>query len=197
MKGVMDSLQEFNKLMEQVRGGSDEAARALFERYGGHVRRVVRRRLDQRLRGQYDSDDFTQAVWASFFATPVTTIDFTNPDDLVSFLASMAYNKVAEAYRRRIGAAKRDCRRERPLQQDHDEKSIAPRDPRQATPSQEAIANEHWEQLIADQPAHYRLALELLRRGHTHAETAARLGMNPKSIQRLLEKLNRGSPRHE
>ena len=68
---------------------------------------------------------------------------------------------------------------------------------RNATPSQVAVANEEWERLLEGQPAHYRLALELLRRGHTHAETAARLGLNPKQIQRLVQKLNRDPGSHE
>ena len=48
--------------MERVRSGSEEAAREMFDRYSGHIALVVRRRLDQRMRSQYDSLDFLQAV---------------------------------------------------------------------------------------------------------------------------------------
>jgi RNA polymerase sigma factor (sigma-70 family) len=183
--------------MERVRGGNPEAARELFDEYGGHVRRIVRRKLDMRLRTQFDSTDFTQAVWASFFATPADHFAFATPNALVAFLAGMAFNKVAEAYRNRVHAAKRDIMREQPLPTNETGESVGPSDPRQATPSQEAVANEQWERLLEGQPSHYRLALEMLRRGHTHAETAARLGLNPKQIQRLLQKLHRDPVDHE
>jgi RNA polymerase sigma factor (sigma-70 family) len=194
---MSDDTTEFSRLMERVRNGCPEAARALFERYGGHVRRVVRRKLHQRLRPQFDSTDFTQAVWASFFATPAERFAFDTADALISFLAAMAFNKVAEAYRNRVRAAKRDTRREQPLVTAEGDSADSPRDPRQPTPSQVAVANEEWERLIRGQPAQYRLALELLRRGHTHAEAAARVGLNPKAIQRLLQKLNHHPAHHE
>ncbi len=181
---------EFDLLMERVRAGSAEAARELLDRYGGHVRRVVRRKLHQRLRTQFDSTDFTQAVWASFFAAPAGDQSFDSPDALVAFLAGMAFNKVAEAYRSRVRAAKRCVYREEPLATEGVSESVGHRDLRQPSPSQVAVANEHWERLLQGLPAQYRLALELLRRGHTHAEVAARLGLNPKQIQRLLHKLN-------
>jgi RNA polymerase sigma factor (sigma-70 family) len=194
---MSDEPTEFRRLMKRVRTGCPEAARELFERYGGHVRRVVRRKLHQRLRPQFDSTDFTQAVWASFFATPADEFAFDTPDALVAFLAGMAYHKVTDAYRRRMRSAKCDARREVALPKDGLRGEGNLRDPRQQTPSQVAIANETWDRLLERQPSHYRLALELLRRGHTQAEAAARVGLDPRQIRRLLEKLNRDSCPHE
>ena len=54
------------QLMRSVREGSEDAARMLFDRYAPHIRRVVRRKLHQKLRPQFDSVDFVQDVWASF-----------------------------------------------------------------------------------------------------------------------------------
>jgi RNA polymerase sigma factor (sigma-70 family) len=192
-----DESTDFSRLMERVRAGCSDAARELFDRYGGHVRRVVRRKLHQRLRPQFDSTDFTQAVWASFFATPQERFAFDTPDALVAFLAGMAFNKVAEAYRNRVQAAKRDLRREQPLTGGTDDDALGPHDPRQPRPSQVAVANEAWERLQEGLPATYRLALELLRRGHTQTEAAARVGLNPKTLQRLLQKLRRESLHHD
>jgi RNA polymerase sigma-70 factor (ECF subfamily) len=191
----MSDLQvEFTLLMERVRAGSPEAARELFDRYSGHVRRVVRRKLHQRLRPQYDSLDFLQAVWASFFAESLERYTFTAPEELIGFLSQLAYNKVVDAFRQRVQTAKHNLNRTYSLERE-DGRSLDPEcsaddlSVRQPTPSQVAIANERWERLLQGQPPQYRQILELLRQGHTHREIADRLGLHPKTIQRLLQKL--------
>src|SRR3954451_7111593 len=107
--------EDFQQLMERVRAGSPEAAREVFELYSGHVRRVVRRQLHQRLRSQYDSLDLLQAVWASFFQVPVERYTFASPDDLIPFLSRLAYNKVVEVFRRHFQTGQRNLNREQPL----------------------------------------------------------------------------------
>jgi RNA polymerase sigma-70 factor (ECF subfamily) len=178
---------DFRGLMERVQSGSDEAARELFDRYSGHVARVVRRRLHPRLRTQYDSLDFLQAVWASFFTSPLHRV-LERPEDLVGYLSRMACNKIMDANRRRFGAQKADARRER---------SLAAPDggpgpevsARQPTPSQLAIAEESWEKLLKGQPPTLRRALEMLRQGHTYRDIADEVGLHPKALQRFLQKL--------
>jgi RNA polymerase sigma-70 factor (ECF subfamily) len=184
---------DFAGLMERVRAGCPRAAREVVDRYGDHLRRIVRRRLNQRLRTQYDSLDFLQDVWASVFTGPARWRSFATPADLLRFLARLASNKVVEAARRRLKTQKHDLKRERSLEHAvGDAASAAPIDPaaRQPTPSQVVMAAERWEGLLRGQPARYRHALELLRQGHTHTEVAEQLGFHPKLIQRLLRKLN-------
>jgi RNA polymerase sigma factor (sigma-70 family) len=185
----------FQELMERVRAGCPEAARTLFERYGDHIRRVVRRKLHQRLRTQYDSLDFQQAVWASFFTGEPVHQLFATPEELVAFLTKMAYNKVVDAFRKRMQTTRYDLSRtvslEEPAHAGPDAPTLAgtvaaP----QPTPSQVAIANERWELLNQKLPPQQRRVLDLLRRGYTHAEIAAQAGLHPKVIQRLLRRLN-------
>jgi RNA polymerase sigma-70 factor (ECF subfamily) len=180
-----DVATEFETLMARARAGSREAVDELYRLYGDHVRRIVRRRLHQRLRTQYDSIDFAQAAWASFVAVPAQRYDFQTPEDLVSFLCSIASNKVIEAYRQRLRSKKRDASRERPLNETKDQAALG-RDP---TPSQVVMADERWNQLVEGLPDTLRQALDLLRRGHTHQEIAERLGVHPKALQRLLRRL--------
>jgi RNA polymerase sigma-70 factor (ECF subfamily) len=168
--------------MRRVRAGSPDAVQDLFVRYSDDVRRVVRSRLHRRLRSRYDSLDFVQSVWASFLQIPADRYTFDSPDDLVGFLARVAYNKVVEVFRQHF-QAKRDVSREEGVAE-----ADEVRDPR-PTPSQVLIAEEHWERLLRNQPPHYRHILELLRQGYSHVEIADRLGLNPKLIQRLLHKL--------
>jgi RNA polymerase sigma factor (sigma-70 family) len=180
--------EEFRRLMARVRAGCEQAAQELFDRYSGHIARVVRRRLHGRLRTQYDSQDFLQAVWASFFAVPLDEYTFERPEDLVGFLARMACNKVIDVTRQRFGTVKHDINRERPL-------GCAPDGPleqvaaRQPTPSQEVMAEERWEQLLAGLTPRFRRVLELLRNGQTHQTIAQELGLHPKVIQRFLRQL--------
>jgi len=184
---MSESKEVFARLMERMRDGCPDAARELCERYSDHILRVVRRRLHQRLRTQFDSLDFTQAVWASFFTTAAQRCTFDDPDDLLGFLAQLATNKVAETFRSRMLTDKRNLSREVPLGGDALEGGAAPA--RQPTPSQELMARECWERLVAGQPEQYRQALELLRQGHSRQEIAERLHIHPKRLQRLLSQL--------
>jgi RNA polymerase sigma factor (sigma-70 family) len=183
---------QFDQLMERVSAGDPEAGRELFERYGDHVRRAVRKRLQQRLRRRYDSCDFTQSVWASFFQLPAERCLFPTPESLVAFLSRMASNKVMEATRRRIGTVNRDMEREQSLDAPHPEQGGNVGEAvhaRVATPSQYVIADERWQRIIRGLPPGHRRILELLRDGHSHVEIAETLGVHRKVIQRLLEHL--------
>jgi RNA polymerase sigma factor (sigma-70 family) len=189
---MSDKPDEFEALMRRVREGCPHAAREAVERFSPHVRRVVRRKLDPRLRDQFDSVDFMQSVWVEFFDSPARDKPFTSPARFIGFLARLARCKVINAYRRQFGAAKRGPQRaDVPV-----EGPEMARDHRGHTPSQVVMAREQWEHLLASQPPQFRVMLELLRQGHTHDEIAARLGLNPKSVQRFLRRLthNVGEP---
>lgn len=183
-----DPLVQFTALMQQVRAGSEDAARRILELYGEHIYRAVRRRLNRELRSRFDSGDFAQAVWASFFANREAAHRFDRPDALIAFLARMASNKIIDECRR-VGAAKRNISRERSLDGSSlaADQTIAGPEP---TPSQHAIAHEQWERMTAGQPSHYRRILELRAAGATHEEIAAELQVAKKTVQRVLDRLS-------
>jgi RNA polymerase sigma factor (sigma-70 family) len=183
---------EFEQLMQRVGAGSQDAARELFERYGHHVRRVVRKMLQHRLRRRYDSADFTQSVWASFFQVPAENYSFPTPESLVAFLSQIACNKVLEVTRKRLGTSCHNMEREQSLDTPHPEQGGNVGEAlhaRQASPSQYVIADERWQRMIRGLPPGHRRVLELLRDGHSHVEIAEKLGVDRKVIQRLLEHL--------
>src|ERR1051326_5719513 len=91
----------FAALMDRVRAGSQDAAWEIIERFGKQIKQVVRRRLNGLLRSQFDSTDFVQVVWLSFFRHPDMMRTFSSPSELASFLEVMARNKVTDETRRR------------------------------------------------------------------------------------------------
>ena len=184
----MENDQEFAILMERLRNGSEEAGRELFERYGTHILFVVREKMHGKLRPLFDSMDFSQDVWASFFALPHGQYKFSSPKDLIGFLVKIARHKVIDTMRQRLGTTKYDRKRENSLDGSvaHQAGELTARQP---TPSQVFVAREQWDRLQADTPVHLRPILELLLQGHTHKEVAQKLGMNEKTIRRLLRRV--------
>jgi RNA polymerase sigma-70 factor (ECF subfamily) len=181
---------EFALLMERIRAGCPQAAQEVFRRYSEHIRRIIRRHLHQRLRRQLDSTDFLQSVWKSFFQLP-EKYTFDSPEQLIAFLAAMAHNKVVDEFRRNLRSERHNVNRERPLPAASDSaQAQAVPAVRQPTPSEIAIAQEHWERLLKDQPPENRQALEMLRQGYSQREIAKQLAIHPKRLQRLLQKLS-------
>jgi len=188
--------EEFLDLMRRVQEGDEQAAEELYESYREHILRVVRRRLHHPLRNRFDSCDFVQSVWTSFFGRVTKTCQFDSPQALVAFLKKMALFKVVDAYRKGTQTARHNCSNERSL-------NDAPTEGREGapqaylaaptpTPSQEAAAQERWENLTQGKCELDRQILALRREGYTYEEIAARLKLSPKRIQRLLRRLEPG-----
>ncbi|MFL5241083.1 MAG: RNA polymerase sigma factor [Gemmataceae bacterium] len=181
---------EFQELMQRLRQGSDGAARELLNRYGPHIQQVIRQRLHRKLRPKFDSIDFTQAVWASFFADQARLKSFDSPETLTKYLGALARNKVVEAVRQRIHTGKFDVNKELPLQRPGSEPVPVPA--MQPTASQFVMAEEEWNRLARGQPPYKRQILSLLRQGYTHQEIAEKIGVNEKTIRRLVRQLHPG-----
>lgn len=191
MSDAVDESKTFAQLFESVRAGNDQAAWDLVETYGPHVMRAIRRTLSRELRGKFDSEDFAQAVWASFFSSLDHLDAMQQPQQLVGFLTTMARNKVVDEIRRRVQTQKYSIRREQPLWETQDaETGYQSRDPR---PSQMAIARERWLRMLHDQPEHYRQVMRLRLMGKTQRSIAVRLNLSEKTVQRVLEQLSKVS----
>ena len=81
---------DFCNLMRRLGEGSQEAAWELVDRYGEDIRRTVRRVLCIKLRPKFDSLDFVQLVWNSFFRARANFDRFHRPEELAAYLAAMA-----------------------------------------------------------------------------------------------------------
>ena len=182
-----ESLPAFGELLERARQGSDEAAWDLVEAYGPYVMRAIRRTLSREIRGKFDSEDFAQAVWASFFGSPEQYDGVTEPQQLVGLLAKMARNKVIDEMRKRFQTQKYAIRREQPLSDLADApRHLRSRDP---TPSQFAIARERWVQLLHAQSDRDRQIIRFKLMGKTHRSIAQQVGVSEKTVKRVLDRL--------
>jgi RNA polymerase sigma factor (sigma-70 family) len=178
---------QFDSLMQRVENGSDEAIRELLETYGSHILRTIRRRLSRHIRSQFDSGDFYQAVWASFFTNDQMP-KFATEEDLVTFLSRVAGNKVINECRKQLQTQKRDLTRERSLFDSATEKVI-PVAANCPTPSEVVVAKETVEQLVEGHPTVYRRILQLRTNGSTFEEIAGELGVNEKTVRRVVKRL--------
>ena len=187
----MDSLQpddEFGRLVRAWRAGSPDALGELFNRYSDPLRRVIRRRLSDKLRPQFDSLDFVQDVWASVVALPPERYTFTAPDDLIGFLLRVAGRKLIDVRRGQFEAESRNVGREERLPADADDSNAALRD-QAPSPSQLFIGQEKWDYLLAQLKPGQQAVLRCLREGYTQEEIAARLGIATRTVERIVRRL--------
>ena len=181
---------DFELLMNQVRDGSDSAAWDLVEQYGPYVLRAVRRNIRHEIRAKFDSQDFAQAVWTSFFDCSNQMRQVERPEQLVRLLATMARNKVIDEGRKRD--TKRYCVKNETSMNDLTHESNQGLKSKDPTPSQLAIVREKWEQVLDGQPSHYRRIAQLKLSGETNTAIAEKLGINEKTVRRVLKELFRG-----
>jgi len=188
--------ERFRHLIEQMRAGSADAAWELVELYGPHIRAVVRRMLDRRMRAVCDSEDFTQAVWASLIRVQDRLTEIDEPRRFVGLLAALARNKVVDEVRRRKGTQKNDVRRERSLD-DSRFNATSALAAAQPTPSQLLMADERMHQLLAGRPEMHQRVLELRAEGRSFTEIADILGINERTARRVVKRIQQESEEGE
>jgi RNA polymerase sigma factor (sigma-70 family) len=190
---MSDQQAEFDALMQQVLVGSDEAAAKLLREFEPVLLRAIRRRLDKRLRSKFDSIDFAQDVWASFFAQERAERQFSTAEKLLAFLTTVARNKVMDKSRQRMKLQKFNVKREQSL----DDSTKFDRDAlpgNQPTPSHIVMSQEEWSEFLRKQPPAHRHIFLLLRDGKSCAEIARELNLHPRYVQRVAERTMTGAP---
>ncbi len=170
-------------LFDLLARGDDEAAASVFRTYEPYLRMVVRQRLTPRLRAKFDSGDIVQSVW-------VDVLDhvregarrFEGPAQLRNFLVRATINRFID----RIRTHRRAVALERPMAS-NEVGQVA--DARGSSPSQVEQAEDLWRRMLELCPPPHRELLRMKRRGLPNAEIAARTGLNPGSVRRILAQL--------
>jgi RNA polymerase sigma-70 factor (ECF subfamily) len=152
---------------------------------------MVRRRLPARIRGQFDTDDFTQEVWSSVIADcRKRYVPFDQPNHLLGYLDAVVHNKVTQEFRRRTRTRKYDIAREEPLYIRKGDgvvpQELVGTDP---TPSEEVQAGERLEQMVTGRSPTEIQIVELRRDGLTFDEIGVKVGLHEKAVRRVIESL--------
>jgi RNA polymerase sigma-70 factor (ECF subfamily) len=180
---------DLGALLARIRAGDESAAHELLARYESQVRLVVRRQLPKLLRSRFDSLDFLQSVWGSFFRRMKSgPEDFEDPRSLVAFLARAARNKVIDEYRR-AASQKGNMRREEPLWVE----GYRPREIESQgdSPSEVVEAREQLGRLLDMVPEDRKAMVTLKAGGLSTREIGERLNVSERTVRRVLEDLRR------
>ena len=183
--------QSFLATIERVRRGDPKAAEELLRQYEPLVRRQVRMRLsDTRLTRLYDSVDYSQSVFASFFLRAVDgQFELKEPQDLLRLLVTMTRNKIADTARKQL-SDKRDGSRS-----DVDSQVFQAVPTSDASPSQVLSLRELLDQAQECMTPEESAVAALRRDGLSWDEVAERLGGTAQSrrmqFSRALERVVR------
>jgi RNA polymerase sigma factor (sigma-70 family) len=147
------------------------------------------------LRVKFDSQDFAQQVWASFFDDRRRLPEFKTPEDLIAYLQSMAQKKVVLEGRRQKNQV-HNVGLEVPIEEPSDLASKHPvsRDP---TPSAVAVYQEQFVRVALKQPSDQRRVAVLRLEGNTFGEIAEQLNINESTARKAMRKLKKTTPREE
>ena len=184
IRAMEQDWSDFEASMAAIRQGSETAIWRLIEAFGPHIRQVVRRRIDRRLRGRYDSMDFVQMVWVTFFREPEKIAQFRKPEELMRYLTTVAKNKVIEEIRH-SRTEKQDVSRERAIENEAEVEVSANTE----TPEQIAMAKEFWSQLMAGQSDRDKQIVQLRLSGKSYREIADQLEIHERTARKVIERL--------
>jgi len=180
---------DFGELLDRVQEGSAEAALELVQRYGAKLRRAVRRALNarRRLRSVFDSADFEQMVWGSFFRRSEELPQFDDDKQLLAFLTAMADNKVAKAARDRLSRQKHNINRECSLEESMEEARVVRDD--QTSTLESLMLREQLVRFLSRLCGRPRRIVELRLQGRSDAEIAEAMGVTERTIRRFWSEL--------
>jgi RNA polymerase sigma-70 factor (ECF subfamily) len=186
----MRSDAEISDLITRAIAGDEEAARDFLLEFEGELRIMVRGQLPRKMRSHFDSMDFVQATWQSFFCdVEGPPKEFENVRHLLGFLAGIVRNKVYEEHRRLTRTAKYAISKEERLYVRRDGREfgrefVSP----EPTPSQDVQASDRLAQLIAGFSPLEVQVITLRHQGLTFTEIAERTGLGERSVRRVIEK---------
>jgi RNA polymerase sigma-70 factor (ECF subfamily) len=177
--------EPLDRLLGQLCSGDPSAAAQVFVAYEPYLRKAVRRHLPAHLRAKFDSADVVQSVWVDVLrGFRQAGWRFADADHLRGFLFVATRNRLLD----RIARYQKAARREEPLNAaEHGRLPLSP----QPDPGEAAQTSDLWEWIVAQCPPEHRPILALRQQGYSLAEIAARTGLHPDSVRRILRTLAR------
>ncbi len=192
----MDSVtdQKTQHLVTLAKEGDQPAIEQLCRVYGERVRRIIRLRIDSKLRPKIDSVDVVQDALVLALAG-LKNFTYKDEGDFLRWLSRIAENKLRDILDK-FHAEKRDIRREIPFKRERmntDDGSLGIAGPLQTTtPSVLLVRKEQLDRLeraIDDLKPEYREVIFLSRIERlSHEEIAVKLGKTKGAVAMLLSR---------
>jgi len=179
-------------LVALAKEGDEAAVGQLCSVYGERVRRIIRLRLDQKLRPKLDSVDVVQDALI-LALDGLKDFTYKNEGDFLRWLSRIAENRLRDLVDK-FHADKRDVHKEIPFKKkgrSTESGSVgAPEPIRDTTPSvivSKKEALDRLEKALDELKPEYKEIIVLKRiEGLSHAEIAERLGKNTGAVRMLL-----------
>jgi RNA polymerase sigma-70 factor (ECF subfamily) len=179
-------------LVALAKQGDEPALNQLCSVYGERVRRIIRLRLDRKLRPKLDSVDVVQDALI-LALDGLKDFTYKNEGDFLRWLSRIAENRLRDIFDK-FHADKRDIHKEMPFRKEGSNASGgsvgAAGAMRTTTPSvimRKREALDKLEQALDKLKPEYKRVIVLKRiEGLSHAEIAARLGKNTGAVRMLL-----------
>jgi len=182
--------QDITELMERVRKGDEDAARAVFFRHVERLISLARSRLSTRLRRRVDAEDIVQSALGSFLRhAKEGRYTFEESGDLWRLLVVITLNKLRQKVEFHQ-AGKRRFDQEQSVRPGDSSKSFyfeaASREP---APGDETALLEEIEQLTEGLDEVQKRILELRLQGFQLAEIAEDVGRSERTVRRVMDKV--------
>jgi RNA polymerase sigma-70 factor (ECF subfamily) len=181
-------------LVALAKEGDQSAIDQLCRVYGERIRRIIRLRIDSKLRPKIDSVDIVQDALVLALAG-LKDFTYRNEGDFLRWLSRIAENKLRDILDK-FHAEKRDIRREIPFKKERmstDGGSLGVAGPLQTTtPSVLLVRKEQYDRLekaIDELKPEYREVIFLSRIERlSHTEIAAKMGKSKGAVAMLLSR---------
>jgi DNA-directed RNA polymerase specialized sigma24 family protein len=174
-------------LLRRAQDGSDEAARAVFDRCRQPLLAVIRKVIRRPIRRLYDSDDFLLSTFKEIFTRHFSDEVLCNPDTLWPYLKRIAENKVRDVEHKYLVSESYRIDRDVPLHQLAEDQ--VPKS-REFSPDEmlifKELVEERLEHLIQQLPVLLQNVVDLLLEGNSGIEIAVLLGIEPKRVYRAI-----------
>ncbi len=168
-------------LIERIRGGDDDAATALYERYADRVKWFVQSRASDQLKHQVEPEDIVQSIFKSVFRG-MESRGYEAPEGgtLWHLIAVVAIHKVRKNVSRRL-AAMRDVRRTESLESLDFEQAGA----FESKQEMEVAVREAIECLSPQE----QTVVNLRMQNYSVEEIAKQIGCSPRTVERRLQQV--------
>jgi RNA polymerase sigma-70 factor, ECF subfamily len=193
---TMPDPSQTSDLVARWRGGDQDAARLLFDRYVERLVALARRRIGPRLASRVDPEDVVQSVFRTVFGRLKDgQFRVEEQDDLCKLLMRVTVNKALRQVEFH-GAGKRDMTRESPQTEESPEHVMKVLD-REPAPETVAAFVDELEHFLNQLNPLERQVVELRLEGHTNEEIARQLSVLDRRVRRVVERVRGLAGRQE